>query len=145
MSTIDLKWTDRVLTGAQTPRRFMDFVVDGNPFYPIMGDLIPPLGWLTDEGNQGTVNRLLRKSSADFPNERNSIYVCPECGDLGCGAVSVIIERQGDNIIWRDFGYQNNYDESVHFEDFGNLGPFSFAASDYNQAISTALTLKDER
>jgi hypothetical protein len=32
------------------------------------------------------VDRLLLMSDADFPNDRRSLFVCAECGDLGCGA-----------------------------------------------------------
>ena len=144
ISTLELIWTNRVLTGSQTPVRFLDFVVDGEPLYPVMGDVISPLGWLPAEQNKLAADRLLRKATADFPDGRRSLYVCPECAGPGCGAVSVIIERQGDNIIWRDFGYQNDYDETVHFEDFEDLGPFTFDASDYYRVISSALDLKDE-
>jgi hypothetical protein len=145
MSTIELKWTDRIIGSAQTPRRFLDFVVDGEPLYEKMGEVISPLGWLSIEGTKKAVDRLLRKVLADFPNGRNSIYVCPECADLGCGAVSAIIERVDDNIIWRDFGYQNNYDDTVHFEDLEGVGPFTFNATEYYNEITKALESRHEQ
>jgi hypothetical protein len=138
-STLELKWTDRVLTGSQTPRRFLDFVVDGEPLYSIMGGLISPLGWLSESGNDLAVDRLLRKADPDAPNGRTSIYVCPECADLGCGAVTAVIERVGDSIVWRDFGFQNNYDDMIRKDDFQDVGPFAFSARQYYDAIRTAL------
>src|ERR1041384_5439436 len=75
--------------------------------------------------------RLTLIASADFPNNRRSLYLCPECADLGCGAVSVVIEQKGDTFIWRDFGYENNWEEKLWAEDFANLGPFIFNASEY--------------
>jgi hypothetical protein len=36
--------------------------------------------------------------------ERTSIFVCGLCGHPDCGATSVIIERDGDYIVWRDPG-----------------------------------------
>jgi hypothetical protein len=38
------------------------------------------------------------------------MYVCAECGDLGCGAVTAAVEVGDDKVVWRDFGYQNNYE-----------------------------------
>lgn len=142
MSQIELKWTDRVITGSQTPRRFLDFVIDGQSLYKKVGDKISTLGWLNDEENQKAVYRLLRKGQTDLSGGRISIFICPECGDLGCGAVSAIIERIDDNIIWRDFGYQNNYDDALHIDDFEDLGPFTFNATEYYNEIIRALVLK---
>lgn len=142
-STLALKWTDRVLGGSQTPRRFLDFVVDGTPLYPTMGDRITPLGWLDNDAERKAANRLLRKAPSDFPNNRNSIYVCPECAQLDCGAVTVVIEREGDNIVWRDFGIQSDSHETVYRDDFDDIGTFRFNATEYFLAISSALDAKD--
>lgn len=139
MSTIELKWADRTLGGSQTPRRFLDFVIDGQSLYEKLGDVISPLGWLSAEETRKVVNRFLHKEAPDFPNDRTSIYVCPECGDLDCGAVSAVIERVGDDIIWRDFGYQNTYDDTIHFEDTEDVGPFTFNATEYYNEITKAL------
>lgn len=138
ISKLELRWTDRVISGSQTPRRFLDFVVDGHPLYPEMGDFISSLGWLTKEQNRLAVNRLLRKAEPDAPYDRYCLYVCPECADLGCGAVTAIIKRDGDNITWRDFGFQNNYDETILREDLKEFGPFSFNATDYFNVLTKA-------
>ncbi len=142
MSRIELKWTDRVTTGSQTPRRFLDFVIDDHSLYRKVGDLVSPLGWLSAEENRKAVNRLLRKEPADFRNGRTSIFICAECGDLGCGAMFAVIERIDDNIIWRDFGYQNSYDDAVHTDGFEDIGPFTFNATEYHNEIVRALVLK---
>lgn len=137
MSTLELIWTDRILTGSQTPRRFLDFVVDGEPLYPLMGDFISPLGWLEKEEHERAVNRLLRKAEPDAPDGRYCLYVCPECADLGCGAVTAVIERVGNSIVWRDFGIQNDIDSKVSADGFSDIGPFSFNATDYFRAINS--------
>lgn len=81
------------------------------------------------------VRRLLLKDETDFPNSRQSLYVCAECGDLGCGAVSALIEETtGDRIVWRDFGYQNNYEETVYFN-YTELKSFSFDKAEYEKVI----------
>jgi hypothetical protein len=144
-STLALKWTDRVLSGSQTPRRFLDFMVGENPLYPTMGDRITPLGWLGSDLERKAVYRLLRKEPSDFPENRNSIYICPECAQLDCGAVTVVIERVGDDIVWRDFGIQNDSHETVYRNDFDDIGPFYFNATEYFWVISSAFDAKDEQ
>jgi len=44
---LELAWRDRQLDGApRTPRRFLDFCVDGQSLYEAIGeDLISCLGW----------------------------------------------------------------------------------------------------
>ena len=40
--------------------------------------------------------RLLGRLPADLPPGRVAVFVCPECADLGCGAVTVRLELQDD-------------------------------------------------
>ena len=76
---------------------------------------------------------MLLERRGDLPSGRVSLYICPECGDLGCGAVSVALEPDGEDIIWKEFGHENDYDES--FILIERLGPFRFRLADYRQAI----------
>jgi len=145
VSTIELHWRNRKIGTAQSPRRFLDLVIDGESLYDKVGDFISPLGWQSDSENRKAVDRFLRRTESDFPGNRMSIFICPECGDLGCGAVSAVIEREGGNIVWRDFGYQNNYDDAVHREDLEDLGPFTFNATEYYNEFIKALETGDEK
>ena len=123
-----------------TPREFLDFVVDGQALSErIGGDLVSCLGWLMTAENTRAVHRLLREEPPDFPNDRRSLYICPECGDLGCGAVSVVIEKTGNTVVWRDFGYQNNYEDTVNFAAYADLGSFVFERTEYENVIRRAL------
>jgi hypothetical protein len=38
------------------------------------------------------------------------LYVCPECGDLGCGALTAKVGRDGDYIVWSDFAFETGLD-----------------------------------
>ncbi len=58
--------------------------------------------------------------------------------DLGCGAISVGIEKTGDKIVWRDFGYENDYDENAFFDDYRTFGPFAFDAEEYFSVMNQA-------
>jgi hypothetical protein len=123
-----------------TPREYLDFVVDGEPLSKtIGGDLASCLGWFVPDENAKAVRRLLLEQPADFPNNRRSIYVCAECGDLGCGAVSVVIELVGDQIIWRDFGLQNNYEDQITSSGYAGIGPLIFNKTEYEAVIRSAL------
>jgi len=59
--------------------------------------------------------------------------VCPECGDLACGAVTVVARR--GYLAWRDFGIQNSYEEEVHRTGFENVGPFTFDGLLYHRLL----------
>ena len=145
MSTIQLKWRDRAIGGAQTPRRFLDFVIDEKSLYPTFGDLITPFGWLTETETRKAIDRFLLREPADFSDNRQSIYICAECGDLGCGAVSAVIEENEDQITWRDFGYENNYEENVDFENYLDIGPFVFDRDEYERTIKSAIQFRNEQ
>jgi hypothetical protein len=71
----------------------------------------------------------------DLASGRSLLFVCPECGDLGCGAIAVRVSRNEDVVIWSDFAYENGYEPASPV----NVGPFSFAIDRYEQIIAEAL------
>ncbi len=110
-----------------TQRDYLDFVVDGRPLSErIGGDLISCLVWTTAGENARAIRRLLLEEPADFGNERRSLYVCPECGDLGCGAVSAVVKNIDNQIRWHVFGFENNYENIVRLDEYRDIGPFVF-------------------
>lgn len=138
-SVLQLMWKRREGGGGKTQRDYLDFVVDGQPLSEkIGGDLASCLGWFVPAENTKAVNRLLLKESADLPNNRRSLDVCPECGELACGTVTAVIERIGDKIIWRDFCFESNADEVVPIREYGDVS-FAFDRAQYNQALKGAL------
>lgn len=66
---------------------------------------------------------------------RVGIYICPECGDIGCGRFSVMVEQHGGELVWSEFMYENGYEDPWTLEE---LGPFRFDASQYENAICEA-------
>ena len=140
LSTLELQRRVRVGQIGRTERGFLDFVIDGQSLWDSLGtDMVSCLGWLPEPFNRAAIDRLLLRAPADFPNDRRSLYICPECADLGCGAVSVVIERDMENIVWRDFGYENNYDPDVIREGFEDYPTIRFDASRYLEIIQAAL------
>jgi hypothetical protein len=135
-STLEVLWATRSGGGGRTERRYRDFVLDGVGLSTVLaGDLISPFGWGSVDEQVAVVDRLLRRLPPDLPEGRVSLYICPECGDLGCGAVSVIVEGVVGGVVWRDFAYQNNYEDAVHRTGYEALGPFFFEERPYVQAM----------
>ena len=134
IATLDVVWTTRQGGGGRTERRYLDFVIDGVALSSqLNADFISPFGWLNAGDQEASIDLLLRKSPPDLPDGRTTLYICPECADLGCGAVTLLVERAANRIIWKEFGIQNNYDERVHTEGFENIGPFAFDGRQYHE------------
>lgn len=126
----------------RSERNYLDFIIDGESLVNLARyDLVSVLcrEWVPAE-RERSVRRLLGTEPADFPNYRRSILVCGECGDIGCGAVSVITDFSNGSAIWKDFGYQNNYEPEIHGEHLKRLGPFEFGLEDYKRSLFTPWT-----
>ncbi|OWA37303.1 hypothetical protein B9G55_04360 [Saccharibacillus sp. O16] len=126
---------------------YAEFLIDGQPLmetvrkqYPHLDD-IGCLGWGTEEVQCGNQNRLLLIGEADFPHNRRSLYICPACGDLGCGAVSIRIERANGCFIWQEFGVQSVEDSRNSLTLLNGIGPFYFAEDAYRDTICSAYGL----
>ena len=131
----------------QTGRVFADLVVDGQPLSGVAGrrgDLVSVLGWGTHASQDSVVARLLGDAPAPLPDGRQPLYVCAECGDVECGALTVVIEKSGNEIVWRDFDYETGMDIDPPDLDrpaFADVGPFRFARADYEAAIRSGFGL----
>ena len=129
----------RFTQATQTPRRFLDYVIDGESLYERHGcDYISGLGWLDAAEDEHTAQRLLLEEPPDV-DERVALYVCPEDADLYCGAVTATIERNGDEIVWRDLAFSDfDWLQSVWNHDpagFEEWRELRFPATTYRQAI----------
>ncbi|MGB7763409.1 MAG: hypothetical protein WBL33_00140, partial [Candidatus Acidiferrales bacterium] len=126
---------------------YLDFVIDGCSVGELIGakkrDQITFLATGFLEVNYA-LRRLLLQEPADLPRNRRSIYVCPECGDIGCGAVTVEVLDAGDAILWRNFGYENNWEEGVNLSGLEHIGPFAFEKERYREAFTEALEKLNE-
>jgi hypothetical protein len=141
--TLQLKPRKRGGGGGKTAREYLDFVVSGDSLRDRLGaaagDLIGCLGWGVPEYHQVAVEQLLLERPTELASGRHMLYVCPECGDIGCGAITGVITREGEDIVWRDFGYENDYDEGIsRREDLASLGPFYFDAGQYSAVLRSA-------
>ena len=139
---MDIVWTTRPRELGRTERRYLDFVIDGVPLKSLFNvDFISPFGWFDADEQEASISRLLGKSPPDMPNGRTTLYICPECGELGCGAVTVLVQREAGVAIWKDFGFENDYENVVHTDGFQDIGPFTFDAIQYNELFERIKTL----
>ena len=125
----------------KTPRVYADFIVDGRPLSDVVrhkADLISSLGWGSEATQRLVVEHLLLRANGDLPSGRHALFICPECGDLSCGAVGAVIERVGDRVTWRDFAYENDREPPSHAL-LDSLGPYTFSWSDYEAAIMSGV------
>lgn len=72
---------------------------------------------------------------------RLPLYVCPRCGDVYCGAVTVAVEREvlasGEEVVrW--------YTPAEEMVDLSALGPFVFDARQYDEVLRPAVEHLDE-
>lgn len=134
MNTLKLKLAERK-SGSRV--KFLDFVVDGQSLYELLGrqfDTVSCLAsWPNTEEFRKAMNRLLLREEADFLNNRRSLYICGECGGLDCGAVSLVIEEKENVIVWRSFGYENTYEDALH--EVEGVTSFTFDKAQYTQTI----------
>jgi hypothetical protein len=124
----------------------LDIVIDGQPLATLfkgrlgaVPDLISPLGWSnpgTEEHQAHQFRRFLMEAAPDLPHDRNSILVCRECGDLGCGAYSAVFRREGDIVTWSRFGFQKDYDEaSLIVDPYEHIPALSFLWRQYETEL----------
>ena len=147
MSVLSLVDLDRELSAdtatRKTIRRFVDFVVDSSPLYPLVRargfDCISAV-WL-GEGHMPSsaqaVRRLLREVAADATGGRVAVYVCPECGDSGCGAFTLRITMTPGLVKWTHWAYENNYGDG--FVAVDELPEATFDRAQYEKTLRSLL------
>jgi hypothetical protein len=115
-----------------------DFLVDGRSLADSLGatkrDVVGRLDRDHRDLNAESVRVLTGNAAPDFGDDRVMLFVCPECADLGCGAITAAHHSEGETITWSDFKHENNYDESMT-RSFPEVGPFAFAIQSYRRVL----------
>jgi hypothetical protein len=126
----------------QVHRDFVDFVVDGRPLLFQLSDLdavsplasdVPPAIFTAQ------VRGLLLEAEAPLDGGRHIIYGCPECEGIECGAVTAVIDREGDDYVWRDFAWQTGERVDLERNGYHAIGPFRFHGTEYRDALNSLL------
>lgn len=127
----------------QTPVTYLDFTADGDRLFERLAAHFPQapdyVGVIQDAWPMETVaaiERLLGEAPGDLPDGRVSLYVCPECADLGCGAITTRLSLEYDTVIWRDIGTQtDNEDEVCPLADPDDFPEVTFGRDRYDQVL----------
>src|SRR5262245_20626369 len=121
----------------------VDFLVNGQSLYELLSahrlDLVGRFSQGDRAWNEESANIFLTKRSADLENDRIMRYVCPECGDIGYGAITVTIIKSDNSYTWTEFGYENNYDsQMMDLDSYRAIGPFRLQFDEYCEVIEKA-------
>ena len=135
------KGTNNLPSGiTKSERNYIDFVVSGKSLGEILGveksDLIGNFGWADNaEYENGQISEFLKEKEPSLETNRIMFYVCAECGDIGCGALTGKISETENEIIWSEFAYENNYEE-YDLTEYENIGPFIFEKVSYRNKFN---------
>lgn len=140
LSHVNLHRPGSAVNGATTVRRdSADFLVDGESLLARLvtmngghGDFMGCFVHGFAEAKAQALSELLLEVEPSSQRRRVGIYICPECGDIGCGRFSVMVERRVDEVIWSEFAYENGYEDPWIFEE---MGPFRFEPLQYETAV----------
>ncbi|MFF8837205.1 hypothetical protein [Streptomyces sp. NPDC015130] len=129
-------YTTLDLTGPH--RDTPDLVVDGRPLLhrldevdgvdavsPLAADLPPTL-------RADSVRTLLHATG------RRVLHSCPDCEDPGCGAVTVVVEHDGEDVVWRDFAWQTRalgHPVDLDRDGYPGVGPYRFRGDAYRAVL----------
>lgn len=127
----------------KTPVTYLDFTVDGAPLFPQLAsraagglDFVGVIQEAWPIETVAAIQRLVGADEGDLPDGRLSLYVCPECGDLGCGAVTATLSVTLETVTWGAIGWQADYDGEVSaLGDDGVFPDLTFTRSSYEAAL----------
>jgi len=129
--------------GATTTARVsVDFTVDGESLlrcltradggHPdFMGGFVRGVA----DANSVKLAMLAGSRPPETEEGRYLLYVCPECGDIGCGAYAARVRVGADTVEWHDFAYENGYEPP---RQIAEVGPFVFERQQYQQVLERA-------
>ena len=137
MNTLQFKEAVRTGDSNKHERHYFDFIISGQSLRDILkvskSDLISPFGWFENKAEERlSMQELTLKQKSGLDTGRIMLYVCPECGDIECGAITAIIVDLGDRIVWKDFGYETANGIS---ELYSTIQPIEFSRQGYFNAF----------
>ncbi len=135
-------------TGSASPgatrvaRESIDFVIDGNSLLDLLvkadGGHNDFMGCFVSgfaiENHRKAV-QLVGDTEPDTEEGRYLLYVCPECGDIGCGAYGAKLKVTEHGAEWFDFAYENGYEPG---RTLPTVGPFFFSRTEYTKVLGSA-------
>lgn len=136
ISTLTLEWRHE---STPDPRGadYLDFIVDGRSLEDMLEtDRHPWLGRASRKVLEDLWGAALLLAEPAFAFGRVPLYLCKICGDLGCGADTVRIERTQDSFFWSAFADETPWEAPWYHHD---LGPFRFHRRQYVDCLQRGL------
>jgi hypothetical protein len=123
----------------KTERHTFDFVVNGLSLFEATHAVKYDMcGSLADPQFEGEIARRLNGSTVamltlDLPADghRVALFICPECGDFTCGAITALVSPTASGVLWSALAYENGYDTATEL----GLGPFEFERAAYSSEM----------
>lgn len=139
MNSLQLIRAVRAGGSNKVEQHYLDFSISGVSLKELLGqndaDLISPFGWGDNQEHNRHILRIFRlQEKPELSTGRIALYVCPECGDMGCGAITVSIQDRGDRIVGKDFGYETDNGELS--ETYPEIDPIEFDRQSYFAAFA---------
>ncbi|ANQ49384.1 hypothetical protein MY04_2010 [Flammeovirga sp. MY04] len=131
----------------RTQNSFYDFSIDGESLFDICdmekSDRIGSLGWgLSNDYNKSLFRQFLNEEeNKELKSGRIMLFVCSECGDIGCGGTTFKLIETETEIIWTEFGDEDNIELDIDFSDYKNIGPFRFEKTEYKRLFIEYMNL----
>lgn len=119
---------------------YLDFVIDGHALteqLPMAHGMVTPLNraWLSTVGE--AIEQLQgARDTSGLPPRRIAVFVCGQCGDLGCGAITAALHLEPGRASWSDFAYDNGYQPSKPIQRAPDS--VAFAQPDYMNVLALA-------
>ena len=146
MNSFAIRHLKRAVSSApgptKTARDSIDFVIDDASLLDLLekssggpGDFMGCFVRGFSTANERKKAQLTSAGDPDTEDGRYMLYVCPECGDISCGAFAARIRVTGEATEWYDFAYENGY-EPAHV--MPSIGPFTFSRRDYDATVAAA-------
>ena len=119
---------------------YLDFMIDGQRLADrlmVAPDMTTLLNraWLPSV--EGAVLELLGQRPAEgLDTGRVFLFVCGECGDLGCGAVTAALDVDPDRTTWSQFAWEGGYEPAEPIENAPDS--LAFGTPDYEKLFASA-------
>ena len=110
------------------------FAINGRPLGDLieLGDRTCVLGGgLSRELERSYVRQLLGRAPSELESGRVPLYVCSECADIGCGAVTVRVIALDDCFVWSELSVESPWSASPIDWRTREERDFYFAKSSY--------------
>ena len=139
---LSIKKMFRKGSSSQTKRESLDLIIDGRSLLKMLADsgggVSDFMGCFVfgfESENLKYAEALKCESKTELESGRVLLYICPECGDIGCGSYAARVEEHGDQYMWSNFAYENGYEEPQVID---GIGPYYFNKDVYDRTVNEA-------